>query len=92
MRRIKLSEFGDSLSTRELGREVSRQVDFSRPGEIILDFEGIRIVNSSFADELVGKNVKELGFEKFTEKIKIENATKNIKLVIKKAMMDRLLD
>ena len=91
MKRIRLSEFGNSLSTRELGKEVSKQVDFSIPGEIILDFQDVRMINSSFADELIGKNAKELGFDTFKRKVKIQNATDNIKLVIKKAMMDRLL-
>lgn len=92
MRRIRLSEFGNSLSTRELGKEVSKQVDFSIPGEIILDFQDVRMINSSFADELVGKNAKELGFDNFKRKVKIQNATENIRLVIRKALVDRLLD
>ena len=92
MRRIRLSEFGSTLSTRELGKEVSKQVDFLEPGEIVLDFQEVRMVNSSFADELIGKNAKELGFDNFKRKVKIQNATENIRLVIRKALVDRLID
>ena len=92
MRRIRLSEFGNSLSTRELGKEVSKQVDFSIPGEIILDFQDVRMINSSFADELIGKNAKELGFDNFKRKVKIQDATENIRLVIRKSLVDRLID
>lgn len=92
MKRVRLSEFGNTLSTRELGKEVSKQVDFSTPGEVILDFQDVRMINSSFADELIGKNAKELRFDTFKRKVKIENATENIRLVIRKALVDRLLD
>lgn len=92
MNRINLIEFGQNLGTRELGIFISEYIDFSCPENIILDFENVTVVTSSFADELIGKNVKEIGLEEFIKKIKIENATDNIKLVIKKAMMDRLLE
>lgn len=92
MNRIKLIEFGQNLGTRELGITISKYIDFLCLENIILDFENVTVVTSSFADELIGKNVKEIGFEEFIKKVKIENATNNIKLVIKKAMMDRLLE
>lgn len=90
MNRIKLIEFGQNLGTRELGINISKYIDFLRLENIILDFENVTVITSSFADELIGKNVKEIGFEEFIKKVKIENATNNIKLVIKKAIMDRL--
>lgn len=92
MNRIKLKNFGTNLGTRKLGIQISEYVYLCSLETVILDFEDIFLVTSSFADELIGKKVKEIGLDIFTRKVKIENATDNVKIVIKKAMMDRLLE
>lgn len=90
--RIKLVIYGKNLGTRILGEIVSEEVNFLNREEVILDFKGVDMVTSSFADEVIGKNAKLMGFDDFKEKVKIENATDNIKAVIKKALMDRLTE
>lgn len=43
-------------------------IDFEKEDEIILDFQDVKMVTSSFADEVVGKNCAKLGLYNFFEK------------------------
>ena len=87
---VKLKEFGTSLGSRVLGKEVSNMIDFEKEDEIILDFDGIKLVTSSLADEVVGKNCTKLGLHNFFKKVQIVNSSEQIKLILKKAIIDRL--
>lgn len=87
---VKLKEFGTSLGSRVLGKEVSNMINFEKEGEVILDFNGVKMVTSSFADEVVGKNCAKLGLHNFFDKVQIVNTSEQIKLILKKAIMDRL--
>ena len=89
---VKLSEFGTSLGSRVLGKEVSGMINFEKEDEIILDFQDVNIVTSSFADEVVGKNCAKLGLHNFFDKVQIINTSEQIKLILKKAIIDRLVE
>ena len=89
---VKLKEFGKSLGSRVLGKEVSNMIDFEKEDEIILDFQDVKMVTSSFADEVVGKNCAKLGLHNFFKKVSIVNASEQIKLVLKKAIIDRFTE
>lgn len=89
---VKLKEFGTSLGSRVLGKEVSNLINFETKGEITLDFEGVKMVTSSFADEIVGKNCAKLGLHNFFKKVQIVNSSEQIKLILKKAILDRLAE
>ena len=60
---VDLKEFGTSLGSRVLGKEVSSLIDFGKEDEIILDFQDVKMVTSSFADEVIGKNCAKLVHE-----------------------------
>lgn len=89
---VKLKDFGISLGSRVLGKEVSNMIDFEKEDEIILDFEDVKMVTSSFADEVVGKNCAKLGLHNFFKKVQIINTSEQIKLILKKAIIDRLVE
>lgn len=89
---VKLKEFGESLGSRVLGKEVSNMIDFEKEDEIILDFDEVKIVTSSFADEVIGKNCAKLGLHNFFKKVQIINTSEQIKLILKKAIIDRLVE
>lgn len=92
MNLITLSDFGTTLGSRKLGKSVNEYVDFENNQKIIFDFQNVNVITSSFADELIGKNSRDLGVEEFFDRVEILNATRNIKLVIKKAIIDRLCE
>lgn len=89
---VKLKEFGASLGSRVLGKEVSNMIDFEKEDEIILDFQDVKMVTSSFADEVVGKNCVKSGIHNFFKRVQIVNTSEQIKLILKKAIMDRLVE
>lgn len=89
---VKLKDFGTSLGTRILGKEVSNMIDFDRKENIILDFQDVNMVTSSFADEVIGKNCARLGLHNFFNKVQIVNTSEQIKLILKKAILDRLTE
>lgn len=89
---VDLKEFGTSLGSRVLGKEVSNMIGFEKEDEIILDFEGVKMVTSSFADEVIGKNCAKLGLHNFFKKVQIINTSEQIKLILKKAIIDRLVE
>lgn len=89
---VRLKEFGTSLGSRVLGKAVSNMINFEKEDEIILDFDGIKLITSSFADEVVGKNCIKLGLHNFFKKVQIVNSSEQIKLILRKAIMDRLVE
>lgn len=89
---VKLKDFGTSLGSRVLGKEVSNMIDFEKEDEIVLDFEDVKMVTSSFADEVIGKNCARLGLHNFFKKVQIKNTSEQIKLILKKAIIDRLAE
>lgn len=89
---VKLKEFGTSLGSRVLGKEVNNLINFEKEDEIILDFDEVKMITSSFADEVVGKNCAKLGLHNFFDKVQIINTSEQIKLILKKAIMDRLVE
>lgn len=89
---VKLKDFGTSLGSRVLGKEVSNLIDFEKEDEIILDFDEVKMITSSFADEVVGKNCTKLGLYNFFQKVQVINTSEQIKLILKKAIVDRLVE
>lgn len=89
---VRLKDFGISLGSRVLGKEVSGLIDFEKENKIILDFQDVKMVTSSFADEIVGKNCAKLGLHNFFKKVQIVNSSEQIKLILKKAIIDRLAE
>lgn len=89
---VKLKDFGTSLGSRVLGKEVSNLINFEKEDKIILDFDEVKMITSSFADEVIGKNCAKLGLHNFFSKVRIVNTSEQIKLIIKKAIIDRLAE
>lgn len=93
--RIRLSDNGDVLVTRERGerlRTVLREkVDSLPPGEILeIDFEGVENMTPSFADECFGKFIEALGREEFAKRVKLLKAAPLVRGVVKMVMGNRL--
>lgn len=82
MQTIKLCDFGKSLGTRALAREIRNTIlqHFSEP--VVLDFSEVEIVNNAFVDELIGTYIRIFGFSSFKKNYKFSNTNKNIKAVI----------
>ena len=88
---MKLSEHGSTLGLRELARQINQEIEkhIDKNENIILDFEKVDSVSSSFADELVAKFMFEIGKEKYLKLVKIRNANNFIKTMINSSIADR---
>jgi hypothetical protein len=57
---------------------------------VIIDFSGVAIVSSSFADELLAKMIFNLGYIQFQNVFKIRNTNSPIDSIINTAIEKRL--
>lgn len=72
---IKLSEYGASLGTRDLGAQLREKslALIKAGGRIMFDFTNVHVISSGFADELFGKLYIAIGKDIFFSNIKINN-------------------
>lgn len=90
---IKISEMSGGTGTRKSAEKVRNMVmnivnnDKKR---INLDFEGINTISSSFADELIGKIIKEKGFVFFTQAFRLTNLTPFLIAIINRSVEQRM--
>lgn len=73
---IKISEQAGGTGTRQSAEKLRNMVLNISNNEkkvVVLDFDGVNLISSSFADELVGKIISEKGFVYFTQAFKIEH-------------------
>ena len=92
---LRIASQARGYATRRSGAEMyNKTINYLNaiPFHIILDFDGIQIISSSFADEFIGKLVKNMTFAHFTEKVRIINTEPNVKLLINEAVEQRLME
>lgn len=94
MKEMRLSGFGKSLMSRDIGEKVRRELlDMIEKGEkeIPISFKDVFMVSSSFADECLGKLIAGIGLKNFKECFVIKNLEdENIKMVVNRAIKQRL--
>jgi len=86
-----LKEYGTDLSNRFCGSELRSRVVASAETGIpqIIDFEGVRTLSESFADELFAVIVEELGSDWFRQHLRLVNLTPEIRRTILQTVLDR---
>ena len=72
---IKLGQYGKSMGTRVLGKEIREKIVsvINSGGRVFFDFSDVSVISSAFADELFGKLYNELEENIFKKNIKINN-------------------
>lgn len=85
-------EIGSDLSSRSRATALRSRLleDVKAGSNVILDFEGVRTVSDSFADELFGVTVAALGEDWFRTHLEIKNLAGNLRPAILGAISDRL--
>ncbi|MBQ8476860.1 STAS-like domain-containing protein [bacterium] len=89
---IKLKENGSALGLRELAKQIGVNIKnaINENKNIILDFDKVNSISSSFADELIAKIMLECGQEKFVNLVKIRNTNDFVKAMITNSIIQRL--
>jgi hypothetical protein len=84
------SGFGSRKSGESLRKKLSNLVRIRCEGKIIIDFAGIPLVSSSFADEVFGKLFYELGPIEFARRFDFRDMDPLVRNLIDKAISQRL--
>lgn len=91
---FKVNEQAISFRSRPAGRPMRTKLAnliASCPGQtLIVDFENITVVSSSFADEVFGKLFVEIGPMKFMQSIRLINISPTVQTLIDRAMRQRM--
>lgn len=73
---VEMAEFGSVLGTRVAGREAY-QIIMERTNslseKVIFDFSGVTTITNSFADEVFGRMVVEMGMDALRERTTFKN-------------------
>lgn len=92
--RVAVVDLEDSLGSRVKGEEVrTRLLNYIGAGAqyLVLDFSGVGVVSSSFADEVLGKLAVELGELEFRRRVFVDAASPTNRSLIERAIALRLV-
>ena len=62
----------------------------SGTAQVVIDFDGVPVVSSSFADEAFGKLFLQLGPVQFMQRVKLKNMADTVEGRINKAIAQRM--
>ena len=83
------------VGTRKSGEQIRNELinvykQSNKP--ITIDFYKIKIISSSFADELIGKLVTEFGFYGFNNIIKLKNMNPSVQSIVQRSVAQRMME
>ncbi len=91
----KVGEQSSGTGTRQSGERIRNEllnIYKSAKKTIIIDFDGIGIIASSFADELIGKLVADLGLFQFQSIFHMKNMNPTIQSIVQRSLSQRLAE
>lgn len=92
---VTMSDFGQSLTTRAAGRAAYDHIAgpvsrVSQGGQtVVFDFDGVRTITNSFADEVFRRLVAGMGFDEFRRRTTFRNIHGLWARVVRSAMDSR---
>ncbi len=91
--RISVTKEAQGLGTRRAAEPLrTKVINILREtrGNVVIDFDGVPLVSSSFADEFVARMVTELGFVAFQQAVRLENMSGLVQRMVNHAVMQRM--
>ncbi|MFH0785555.1 MAG: DUF4325 domain-containing protein [Pseudomonadota bacterium] len=92
---LKIAELEHGYCTRSAGatalNTVSRFLDFPTIIGVVIDFEGIPVCSASFIDSFIGMLFKKIGEQEFNDRIRIRNATYEIRKTVYSVTNEKLV-
>ena len=89
---VKMSEMINQYGMTRIGAaEIKNVTDnlLKENGKIVLDFEKLSVISSSFADEILGRLFSQLGLSTFARKIELQNMDSTVARLIDRAVDQR---
>lgn len=91
---IKMNELPSGVGTRDAAKEQFNTIMNILTEEvkiITLDFKDVKIISSSYADELIAKLMLKLGLFQFNNIIRLHNMNEDVQLVLQRSVMQRMI-
>jgi len=91
----RLKDQASGTGTRQSGERIRNEIlNLTKESsyKVVIDFNGISVVSSSFADELIGKLVLELGFIGFTQRIQLIGMNDFIAPIVDRSVAQRMAE
>jgi hypothetical protein len=85
------SSVGSRLAGEPIRKKMIALVQMVNVKRLIIDFEGVPLVSSSFADEVFGKLFLELGPIRFAQSFELVNISDTVRNLIDKAIAQRIV-
>jgi len=89
----KLAEKASGTGTRQSGAGIRNEImNVLRQSNsiVVLDFKGVSVVSSSFADELIGKLAAECGLVTFMQRFKLVGMNETVQAITNRSVTQRL--
>ncbi len=91
----KIFEQSSGTGTRQSGFRIKNElinIYKSAKKPVIIDFQGVGIIASSFADELIGKLISELGLFQFQAAFPMKNMNPTVQAIVQRSVSQRLAE
>ena len=91
----KIIEQSSGTGTRQSGERIRNELIniFKVSKKVIhIDFMGVGIISSSFADELIGKLIVQLGIFQFQNVFRLKNMNETIQIIVQRSVSQRMAE
>jgi hypothetical protein len=85
------SSFGSRVSGKPVRHKLQNLIEMSQWGGLTVDFDGLPLLSSSFADEAFGKLFLSTGPVKFMQKVRLVNMSPIVEGLVNKAIAQRMM-
>ena len=95
MKKIKLDKYGPIISNKVIGDEIYKSIKhviIEEGGSMEVDLSGIKSMATFNAKQIFGRLYIELGAHSFFEKVRLVNASEDVKLIIKIGIQNAIED
>ncbi|WP_394430449.1 STAS-like domain-containing protein [Streptomyces sp. SGAir0957] len=92
---LRVADFEEGLGTRRSAEQIrNKLVNLLTLGaqRLTLDFSGVNVVSSSFADEVLGKLALEMGIVSFMGRFSLKGMTPTVSAIVNRAISQRIAE
>lgn len=92
---FRLADAKSGTGTRESGKRIRTDLinmfNDTKQG-IVIDFDGLSVISSSFADELLGKMLVHFGFMGFNQIVRLKNLNQTVQSIVERSVAQRMAE
>ena len=91
---MRVADFGTAITTPDQGNRLYEAITdrISAGGDVKLDFDGVLSMTTFCAKQVFGRLYVELGAESFYQRVKFQNASEDLKIVVQTGIESSLAD